>query len=153
MYRKKIDIRKQNNGTDLASPLPTVIVNKPAEENEEEILKEQNEKAAFIQHRYRERQNKKKTKKSEIDEVLGIPIDDEMQNKATFIQKHYRNKKAQENKSAKAKLKTTKLEREEEAPEAIVSTDPKIRQEQEEKAVYIQKAFRMKKSRKTNPSL
>lgn len=151
MYRKKIAIRKQHTGTDLASPIPTVIVNKPTEENEKEILKEQNEKAVFIQRKYRERNKKKKAKQPEIDEVLGMPINEDMQNKAVFIQRHYRNKKAKENKADDNDIKLPDLA--EENPEAIVSKDPKIRQEQEEKAAYIQKAFRKKKNKITNQKL
>jgi hypothetical protein len=68
------------------------VINKP--EDEEIVFKEQNEKATLIQRKYREK--KSKQKKVEVDEVLGMPIDDEMQDKAAYIQRHYRNKKAKE---------------------------------------------------------
>jgi len=77
------------------SPLPKVIINKPNEE--QEILREQNEKALFIQKRFRDRQKKRnEVAQPEVDKVLGVVIDDAIQSKAKFIQRHYRNKKAKQ---------------------------------------------------------
>ena len=74
--------------------IPNVVVNKP--EEEQIIFLEQSEKATLIQRKYREK--KSKQKKKEVDEILGMPIDDEMQDKAAYIQRHYRKKKAKEGK-------------------------------------------------------
>lgn len=92
IYRKKKNNKRGNSSINIESPLPKVVINKP--EDEEIVFKEQNEKATLIQRKYREK--KSKQKKVEVDEVLGMPIDDEMQDKAAYIQRHYRNKKAKE---------------------------------------------------------
>lgn len=94
MYRNKKSHKRESSSMNIESPLPKVVINKP--EDEEIIFKEQSEKATIIQRKYREK--KSKQKKVEVDEVLGMPIDDEMQDKAAYIQRHYRNKKAKEGK-------------------------------------------------------
>jgi len=66
-------------------------------------------------------------------------IDDEMREKASFIQRHYRQKKAKEIKKVKISSRYTQEE------ENIISKDPNERNMQEEKAVYIQKMFRKRK--------
>ena len=91
MYRKKIEIKKKVDpkptSEELASPIPKLIIRKPIEE--EEQLKEENEKAIVIQRMYRDKKKKEK-KKEDVDEILGVPIDEEMHNKATYIQKQFR---------------------------------------------------------------
>lgn len=152
IYRNKKEKSKMRQSEDLQSPLPVLVVMRPIEE--EQRLKEENEKATIIQNMYREKKRKEKEKQPPIDEVLGMPIDDEMQNKAAFIQRHYRKKREDAKKTKKpddAEKDLSKKKTDEIDDENLISNDPKIRQEQEEKAAYIQKAFRIKQSRKMNP--
>ena len=81
-----------------------------------------------------------------------------MQNKASFIQRHYRQKKAKEAEKLDARPKpgagslSSKIQSNI-VEENLISDDPRIRREQEEKAAYIQQMFRSKQSKKLNPKL
>lgn len=148
MYRKKLQNRKQDETENNDEPsidldtekrLPIVIVT-----DEENRIKEENEKATMIQRMYRDK--KQKASKQKVDEVLGIPIDKDMENTALFIQLQYRKKKAKQSAQKPMKPNLPKVE-EEEVEEGFISSDPNILKEQEEKAAYIQRVFRKKQNK------
>ena len=111
----------------IESPLPKLVVNKPKEDTKV------TDSGPLQPLSFEEAE--------EVDEILGVVIDDEMQDKATLIQRRFRQKKKNQKESNRYGNE------EEEDVEAIVSTDPNERKLQEEKASYIQSVFRKKKNK------